>query len=35
LTTSEKTAAEEVRQETLVKDDEGIEREQGERRLPP
>jgi hypothetical protein len=24
-----------LRQETLVKDNEGIEREQGERRLPP
>jgi hypothetical protein len=35
LTTSERTAAEELRQETLVKDNEGIEREQGERRLPP
>jgi hypothetical protein len=34
LTTSEKTAAEEFRQETLVKEDEGIEREKGERRLP-
>jgi len=27
LTTSEKTAAEELRQETLVKDNEGIERD--------
>jgi hypothetical protein len=35
LTTSEKTAAEELRQETLVKDNQRIEREQGERRLPP
>ena len=29
LTTSEKTAAEELQQETLVKDNERIEREQG------
>jgi hypothetical protein len=35
LTTSEKTAAEELQQETLVKDNERIEREQGKRRLPP
>jgi hypothetical protein len=35
LTTSEKTAAEELRQETLVKDNEGIERENGESGLPP
>jgi hypothetical protein len=33
--TSEQTAAEELRQETLVKDNERIEREKGERRLPP
>ena len=35
LTTSEKSAAEELRQETLVKDNERIEREQGNKRLPP
>jgi hypothetical protein len=35
LTTSEKTAAEELRQERLVKDNKGIEREKGESGLPP
>ncbi len=35
LTTSEKATAEELQQETLVKDNERIEREKGERRLPP
>jgi hypothetical protein len=35
LTTSEETAAEELRQETPVKDNERIEREKGERKLPP
>ena len=34
LTTAEKTAAEELRQETLPKDNKRIERDQGER-LPP
>jgi hypothetical protein len=35
LTTSEKTAAEKLQQETLAKDNQRIEREQGKKRLPP
>ncbi len=34
LTTDERTTAEELRQETLLKDNERIERDQGERPPP-
>jgi hypothetical protein len=34
LTTDEKTTADELRQETLLKDNERIERDQGERTPP-
>jgi hypothetical protein len=34
LTTAEKTAAEELRQETLPKDNERVERNDGERQPP-